>query len=59
MSELQDAADHVIVVGRGRVIADSPVSGLLSGWPSLEAAYLALTRDVVDYRGTSWSRPSG
>jgi ABC-2 type transport system ATP-binding protein len=30
MSELQDAADHVVVVGRGRVIADSAVSDLLS-----------------------------
>jgi ABC-2 type transport system ATP-binding protein len=52
MSELQDAADQVIVVGRGRVLADSPVSHLISRWGSLEAAYLALTRDVVDFRGT-------
>ena len=29
MRELQDAADHVIVVGHGRVIADSPVAGLV------------------------------
>src|SRR5215469_11199613 len=42
MSELQDTADHVIIVGRGTVIADSPMSGLLGQWPSLEAAYLAL-----------------
>jgi ABC-2 type transport system ATP-binding protein len=53
MSELQDAADHVIVVGRGRVIADSPIPALLRNWPSLEAAYLALTRDAVEYRGAS------
>jgi ABC-2 type transport system ATP-binding protein len=52
MSELQDAADHVIIAGRGRVIADSPVTGLLDEWGSLEAAYLALTRDSVEYRGT-------
>ena len=51
MSELQDAADQVIVAGRGRVIADEPVAGLLARWPSLEAAYLSLTRDVADYRG--------
>jgi ABC-2 type transport system ATP-binding protein len=56
MSELQDAADHVIIVGRGRVIADGPVSGLLSRWPSLEAAYLALTGDAVDYRGVPGDR---
>jgi ABC-2 type transport system ATP-binding protein len=50
MSELQDAADHVIVAGRGRVLADSAVSALLRRWPSLDAAYLSLTRDAVDFR---------
>jgi ABC-2 type transport system ATP-binding protein len=53
MSELQDAADHVIVVGRGRVLADSAVSPLVRRWGSLEAAYLALTRDAVEYRGAN------
>jgi ABC-2 type transport system ATP-binding protein len=31
MSELQDTADQVVVVGRGRVIADADVSELLAG----------------------------
>jgi ABC-2 type transport system ATP-binding protein len=53
MSELQDAADHVVVAGRGRVIAERPLPELLRRWPSLEAAYLALTRDAVEYRGVS------
>ena len=53
MGELQDAADHVVVAGRGRVIADAPLPELLRRWPSLEAAYLALTRDAVEYRGMS------
>jgi ABC-2 type transport system ATP-binding protein len=53
MSEIQDIADHVIIVGRGRVIADTPVTGLLARWPSLEAAYLDLTRNDVEYRGTT------
>jgi ABC-2 type transport system ATP-binding protein len=53
MSELQDAADHVIVAGRGRVLADSPVSAMIKRWGSVEAAYLALTRDAVEYRGAS------
>jgi ABC-2 type transport system ATP-binding protein len=53
MSELQDMADHVIVVGRGRVIADSPIADLLTRWRSMEDAYLALTRDEVQYRGKS------
>ncbi|GAA4691975.1 ATP-binding cassette domain-containing protein [Phytohabitans rumicis] len=30
MSELQDTADHVVVVGRGRVIADAAVAQLLA-----------------------------
>ena len=30
MSELQDTADHLVVVGRGRVIADSTVASLLA-----------------------------
>ncbi|MET7402737.1 ATP-binding cassette domain-containing protein [Dactylosporangium sp. NPDC005572] len=30
MSELQGMADHVVVVGRGRVIADSSVAGLIA-----------------------------
>jgi ABC-2 type transport system ATP-binding protein len=50
MSELQDAADHVVIAGRGRVLADSPVPLLLRRWGSLEAAYLTLTRDAVEFR---------
>ena len=30
MSELQDTADHLVVVGRGRVIADTSVAELLA-----------------------------
>ncbi|MGD0553500.1 MAG: ATP-binding cassette domain-containing protein [Streptosporangiaceae bacterium] len=30
MSELEDAADHLVVVGRGRVIADTPVADLIA-----------------------------
>ncbi len=30
MSELQDAADHLVIVGRGRVIADSSTADLLA-----------------------------
>jgi ABC-2 type transport system ATP-binding protein len=30
MSELQDTADHLVVVGRGRVIADAPVRELIA-----------------------------
>jgi ABC-2 type transport system ATP-binding protein len=30
MSELQDTADHVVVIGRGRLIADAPVEELVA-----------------------------
>jgi ABC-2 type transport system ATP-binding protein len=51
MSELQDMADHVVVVGRGRVIADTSLSDLLARHGGrLEQAYLELTRDAVEYR---------
>jgi ABC-2 type transport system ATP-binding protein len=30
MSELQDSADHLVVAGRGRVIADRPVADLIA-----------------------------
>jgi ABC-2 type transport system ATP-binding protein len=30
MSELQDTADHLVIVGRGKVIADTSVAGLLA-----------------------------
>jgi ABC-2 type transport system ATP-binding protein len=52
MSELQHIAAHVVVVGRGRVLADSTVSELLAGGAgSLEDAYFALTRHAAEFRG--------
>jgi ABC-2 type transport system ATP-binding protein len=58
LSELQDTADHLVVVGRGKVIADTTVAELLAtasaasgdSRVTLEQAYLALTRDAVEYR---------
>jgi ABC-2 type transport system ATP-binding protein len=50
MNELENCADHVVMIGRGKVLTDSPVTELLQRWPSLEAAYLELTRDAVEYR---------
>ena len=33
MTELQDTADHLVIVGRGRVIADTTVADLLAAAP--------------------------
>ena len=52
MSELEGTADHLVIVGRGQVIADTTLSELLTKTrtASLEQAYLKLTRDAVEYR---------
>jgi ABC-2 type transport system ATP-binding protein len=50
MSELQDIAGHVVVVGHGRVIAAADVDDLLGEYTSLEAAYLKLTAGVGGIR---------
>ncbi|MFJ2773992.1 ABC transporter ATP-binding protein [Streptomyces sp. NPDC087300] len=31
MSEMQDTADHLVVIGRGRLIADAPIDEVISG----------------------------
>ena len=50
MSELQDIAGHVVVVGHGRVIAAAEVGELVGAYRSLEAAYLELTRGAGGIR---------
>jgi ABC-2 type transport system ATP-binding protein len=50
MSELQDIAGHVVVVGHGRVMADADVPTLLGEYRTLEAAYLELTRGAGGIR---------
>jgi ABC-2 type transport system ATP-binding protein len=56
LSELAGTADHLLVIGRGRLIADTGVADLTAAASeraghrvSLEEAYLALTRDAVEY----------
>jgi ABC-2 type transport system ATP-binding protein len=46
MSELQDIAGHVVVVGGGRVVQSAPTVDLTGRYGSLEAAYLELTRGL-------------
>jgi len=57
LRELEGTADHLLVIGRGRLLADTGVGELLGGRgpgvggpTSLEAAYLELTRDAADYQ---------
>src|SRR5436305_5392326 len=53
MSEMALTADHVIVIGRGRLLADTGMREFIeSAGPgaSLEEAYMRLTAQAVDYR---------
>jgi ABC-2 type transport system ATP-binding protein len=50
LSELPDVADHVVVIGRGRVLADGTLRELTAGESSLEDVYLRLTTGAVEYR---------
>jgi ABC-2 type transport system ATP-binding protein len=44
MSEMAITADHLIVIGHGRLLADTPLAGFVSDGSSLEDAYLRLVR---------------
>ncbi|WP_112238924.1 ABC transporter ATP-binding protein [Kribbella monticola] len=51
ISEMALTADQLVVVGRGRLLADLPMAELTSGHASLEEAYLQLTGDAVEFSG--------
>lgn len=53
IAEMALVADHLVVVGRGRLVAQTSVLDLVvrGGKESLEEAYLALTRQHLDYQG--------
>jgi len=56
MSEMALTADHLIVIGRGRILADGPLDDVVAASTqtgSLEDAYLALTSGEVEYRSSS------
>ena len=43
MSEMAITADHLVVIARGRLLADTPLAGFVPDGSSLEDAYLDLT----------------
>jgi len=57
MSEMEYTADHLLVIGRGRLIADCSMAEFIARGPAtgpgsaLERAYLALTADSVEFSG--------
>ncbi|MFI7068209.1 ABC transporter ATP-binding protein [Kribbella sp. NPDC050124] len=51
ISEMALTADQLVLIGRGRLLADVPVDQLASPGESLEDAYLRLTGEAVEYAG--------
>ncbi len=59
ISEMAVTADRVIVIGGGKLLADTTVAELSSGADSLEDAFLALTAGSAQYRAADASTGSG
>ena len=53
ISEMALTAERLVVIGRGRLLADTTVAELSAGAASLEDAFFRLTGDAVEYEGTS------
>jgi len=51
ISEIALMAEHLVVIGRGRLLADTSVAALSAGAASLEDAFLRLTGATTQYRG--------
>ncbi|MGW2598161.1 ABC transporter ATP-binding protein [Streptomyces klenkii] len=49
MSETAQTADHLVVLGRGRLLADAPLDEFVGGSASLEEAYFALTAGSAEF----------
>jgi ABC-2 type transport system ATP-binding protein len=52
IGELGRTADHVVVIGRGRLLADTSTAELAARSASLEEAFFELTAGSADYEGT-------
>ncbi|HEY1487954.1 MAG TPA: ATP-binding cassette domain-containing protein [Micromonosporaceae bacterium] len=50
MSEMAQTAQQLVVIGRGRLLADESVEAFIGTAASLEDAYVNLTQDAVEYR---------
>jgi ABC-2 type transport system ATP-binding protein len=50
IGEVTRTAERLVVIGRGRLLAQTSVAELSAGSGSLEEAFLQLTADAVDYR---------
>jgi ABC-2 type transport system ATP-binding protein len=51
ISEMALMVEHLVVIGQGRLLADTSVAALSTGAASLEDAFLQLTGASTEYRG--------
>jgi ABC-2 type transport system ATP-binding protein len=51
INEMAVTADRLVVIGAGRLVADTSVTELSSRYGSLEEAFLSLTSARAEYRG--------
>jgi ABC-2 type transport system ATP-binding protein len=52
ISEMAYTADALIVIGQGRLLAQTTVARLSARGNSLEEAFFQLTDGITDYRGS-------
>jgi ABC-2 type transport system ATP-binding protein len=55
ISEMSLMADRLVVIGKGRLLADTTVAELSGRAPSLEEAFLRLTGDSAQYQARNMS----
>jgi ABC-2 type transport system ATP-binding protein len=53
ISEMALLAEHLVVIGQGRLLADTSVAQMSAGASSLEEAFLQLTEPSTQYRGAT------
>ncbi|WP_255947397.1 ABC transporter ATP-binding protein [Streptomyces odontomachi] len=58
ISEMALTADHLVVIGQGRLLADTSVRELTASGGSLEEAFFRLTGESAEYRGLA-PQPTG
>ncbi|WP_166352693.1 ABC transporter ATP-binding protein [Phytoactinopolyspora limicola] len=49
MGEMENTADHLIVIGRGRLLAAESLAAFVARADSLEEAFMTLTADSIEY----------
>jgi ABC-2 type transport system ATP-binding protein len=58
IAEMALTADRLVVIGAGRLVADTSVAELSSRYDSLESAFLDLTSSATEFRGALDGRTS-